>query len=298
MKKTWKYLGIIVLLLAVNLILLNRNSGSKSASFDDRLFAIEDTASVSSVVLKGNDITIDLSRTNGSWVVNGQAADQNFVRVLLSILKNVRVKRTIGNLDTDNVGDVSIAFNDGETIGFEYTSDANATKTYFIRNAEGYQVEVPGYRDNVSNILELHPDQWKSRLVFDASWRTIQRLNVRGYGAGLDIQFANQFFNISGVNQIDSSAVVDYLNQWQLFQANEMISSGRFKNFDSLKSTNPIAEIEIEDISSRTPTRFAIYPNLDNQPFHLVVKNENEMMVIDAQRIQNLLRTSQDFEAR
>ena len=99
---------------------------------------------------------------------------------------------------------------------------------------------------------------------------------------------------VNGEAPQDSSAVVEYLNQFQYFEANERISDGRFPRFDSLAQTTPGAVITIEDIKEEQPVILTIFPNLKGQAYHLVMR-ENQMMVIDARRVQGLLPTPQDF---
>ena len=154
---------------------------------------------------------------------------------------------------------------------------------------------MPGYKDNVVDIFLLHPDQWRDRLVLDASWRSIQELSLtRRNEDPLTLTFDDKFFLVNGSTAQDSSAVVDYLNQFQYFEANEMLSAGRFPRFDSLAQTQPLATIEIDDIKQGEPIQLSIFPTLDNQAYHLVI-SEGEMMVIDAGRVEGLLASAQDF---
>ena len=141
-------------------------------------------------------------------------------------------------------------------------------------------------------------DQWRNRTVFDGSWRTIQELNLTSKGQELTIKFNSQFFEVVGVSEIDSSGVVDYLNQFQLLQANEMISIGRFPDLDSLKTTIPVAILTIDDIKNSGETVFRIYPNLSGQSYQLVTKNDKTLMVFDRKRIQSLLKFNEDFKAK
>ena len=242
---------------------------------------------------------IELTRGEGSWRLNETyEADQNFLQVLFSILNQVKVKRTVGVLDQASSGNISIVFDNDDVRTFEFASDPLGTSSYFIEDGSVYQVEVPGYRDNVVNIFRLSADQWKSRVVFDGSWRTIQKLSLLSGDKELNIQFVNQFFQVNGRPEIDSSGVVDYLNQFQLFQANEMISEGRFPELDSLVSTDPMAILTIDDIQNEAATTFQIYPNLVGQSYHLVTKNEEAMMVFDRRRIQTLLKFNEDFPSQ
>ncbi|MEP5611027.1 MAG: hypothetical protein ABJP45_02195 [Cyclobacteriaceae bacterium] len=296
MSKTIKYLIVAAVLLVANLALVFTDGLQKTSSFDDRLFVIENINEITSVVISGEDQKIELTRSESNWKLNGTfEVDQNFLQVLFSILNQVKVKRTVGSLEQAPSGSVTIAFDSGDVRTFEFASDPLRTSSYFIKDGLTYQVEVPGYRDNVVNIFQLKEDQWKNRIVFDGSWRTIQELNLTSENKELTISFVNQFFQVDGISEIDSSGVVEYLNQFQLFQANEMISPGRFPELDSLKLTTPIALLTIDDIQNESLTTFQIYPNLVGQSYQLVTKDDDAMMVFDRRRIQPLLKFNEDF---
>lgn len=298
MSKTIKYLIAVVVLLVANLALVFTDGFQRTSSFDDGLFVIENINEITSIVISGEGEKIELARSEANWTLNqAYEADQNFLQVLFSVLNQVKVKRAVGDLEQAPSGNVSIAFENNDIRTFEFASDALGTSSYFIEDGSTYQVEVPGYRDNVVNIFQLSLDQWKSRVVFDGSWRTIQKLDLLSGNRKLNIQFVNQFFQVDGIPEIDSSGVVDYLNQFQLFQANEMISQGRFPELDSLVTTDPMAVLTIDDIQNEEATTFQIYPNLADQTYHLVTKNEEEMMVFDRRRIQTLLKFNEDFLA-
>lgn len=299
MSKTIKYLIAIVVLLGLNLTLLFSEKTASSSSFDQELFLVKDTASISSVSIETKKEKIGLVRETEGWMLNGQfEVDQNFLRILFSILNKVEVKRQLGEMSSEGAGNVKIEFATGESHAFNFTTDAIGTKSFFIENGIGYQVEVPGYRDNVVNIFELNEDQWKNRIVFDGSWRTIQKLSLTSEQNELEIQFNNQFFNVAEVDVVDSAKVVDYLNQFQFFQANEMISEGRFPELDQVKLQDPLAILRIDDIKSEEETVFTIYPNSAGQSYHLVTKNDQEMMVFDGRRVQAILRSNRDFAAQ
>jgi len=298
MSKTVKYIIVVIILLIGNLVLVFTDGFQKSASFDDELFVIENINEINAVLISRRDERIELIKEGPTWKLNSAfEADQNFLQVLFSILNQVKVKRAVGSLDEPPSGNVVIELSSGEVATFDFALDALGTSSYFIQDGSTYQVEVPGYRDNVVNIFQLTEDQWRSRIVFDGSWRTIQRLNLTSQGQELTIRFVNQFFEVDGISAIDSSGVVDYLNQFQLLQANEMISKGRFPDLDSLVNSTPLAILTIDDIQIDTATTFSIYPNLEGQTYQLVTKNNEVMMVFDRRRIQTLLKFKEDFRA-
>ena len=88
---------------------------------------------------------------------------------------------------------------------------------------------------------------------------------------------------------VDSSAVINYLNQFQQFQANEIISPGRFPELDALLSEREFALVMIDHLNTDQPVTLKIYPDVDRNGYHLVTSSQGEQMVIDARRIAQII---------
>jgi len=295
MQKTIYYIIAILILLGINLYLLFSSPFSETGDTDETYFEEEFLVGINEISFSYRGQQIRMELQNQSWMLNDSVkADEGFVNTLLSVLERVRSTRKIDNWEGEALG--SLQLSSGERkVNLEYNTNPTSTKSYFKNEGEVSEVTVPGYRDNVIDIFTLHPDQWKDRLVFDGSWRTIQRVMVDYRGElNLDIKFDDNFFRVNGESPQDSTAVVDYLNQYQYFQANEMISKGRFPEMDSLSNTEPIALITIDDIKLEQPVKLSIFPSLGNQSYHLVT-SDKKMMVFDTRRIKDLLATPSRF---
>ncbi len=279
-----------MLLLAANLWLFFSGSGNNTPAAET-YFASEDLEEVSRFLFVLDGDTTKIERADQEWILNDQfKADEGFVNTLISILERVEVGRTINDWDKEILGSAEVEFDFNSRYRFQLATNPNRTKTYFISDDIAKEVAVPGYRDNVADIFTLHPDQWRDRLVVDGSWRSIQRVEVSNKtGEDFNIVFDDSFFLVNGETPTDSSGVINYINQFQQFQANEMISSGRFPELDSLASTEPMAILLIDDIKYEDPKTLNIYPGLKNQPYHLAVDENGNRMVIDARRVQQIL---------
>ncbi|MEP1032814.1 DUF4340 domain-containing protein [Ekhidna sp.] len=289
MSKSTKYIVAIALLLGANLWLFFSNSDDTQTS--EKYFDSEDLEGTSAFKFMYGGDTVQISLTGEGWLVNDQfLADQGFVNTLISVLERVEVGNTIENWDREAIGSVEVEFNFNSRYRFQFATDPNKTRSYFVTEAGAKEVAVPGYRDNVVDIFTLHPDQWRDRTIIDGSWRTIQNVKVENEaGSGFRISFVDKFFLVNGEQPTDSSAVVNYLNQFQQFQANEMISLGRFEEMDSIASAEPFATVFIDDIKYDHPIQLEIFPNKLNQSYHLVKDQDGQQMVIDARRINQIL---------
>ncbi|WP_462248286.1 hypothetical protein [Ekhidna sp.] len=290
MSKTAKYSIAIAVLLAANLWLFLGSSSSYQKTVE-RYFDSSDLEGVSGFEFVFGTDTVRITLTGEGWIVNDTyKADQNFVNTLISVLERVEVGGVIENWDSNVLGKVEVEFDFNSRYRFDFASNPNKTRSYFITENGAREVSVPGYRDNVVDIFMLHPDQWRDRLVFDGSWRTIQKLKVENSkDDDFEISFVDKFFLVNGEQPSDSSAVVDYLNQFQQFQANEMISPGRFEELDSISSTEPFAIVTINDIKSDDPIRLEVFASKPGQSYHLVKDQDGQGMVIGAGRVRQIL---------
>jgi len=295
MKKSFYYIGLIVVLLIANLMLLVFPKRSISNGISKVYFREDDLSALESISFRNRNQLIKISKGADHWVLNDSLkVDEGFFNSLVSILERVETTRKINNWEGKVLGEISLTFPE-YSMSLSYASNPTQTKSYFIKKDQVSEVSVPGYRDNVADLFELHPDQWQDRLIFDGSWRTIQKIAIdQSNGADLEITFNDKFYIVNGQQPQDSSAVIDYLNQYQYFQANEMISKGRFSELDSLVKTAPIATITIDDIKIAKMLVISIYPKQENQNYHLVTL-DNKMMVIDQHRVSGMLASPQDF---
>lgn len=287
-----RLIGVIAVLIVLNGLVYFFGAESISIRYDERLFAVSDTASVSSIVI--DDIV--LTRGSGQWQVGDRPADPAFTDHLLNVLLRVRVKKPVGEMDTTDA--VRIRVNKE---AYYFTSNDTKTRTFFIKDGEGYEVEIPGFSDYVGGIFELLPDQWRDRLVYDGSWRTIQQLQLdypAREGSNFSMTFEKDFFKMEGINRLDTTVMMDYLNQFQFFQANERLSVGRQPYLDSLKETEPLAILTIDDIQYDAPLQLRIFPRVGEDPFHLWLDADGEMVLVDTRRTSAVLRSRADFELK
>ncbi len=293
-KKNKRLLVVIAGLFILNFLLLSRGNSSASTDFDERMFSIQDTSSISSVHI--GDVILRRAQDDKQqrWKVGEYPADPAFVDHLLNVLLRVRVKKPVGTMTK---GGVPIRIEGYEP--FDLAWNETKTKTFFVRDEQGYEVEIPGFTDYLGGIFELEKDQWRDRLVYDGSWRTIQKLTL-DYAADdqndFAIEFEQDFFKISGVQEIDTAVMMNYLNQFEYFQANERISQGRIPAMDSLFQTEPLAELTIDDINQKTPITMIIFPRRPQDGFHLLLDPTGQMIAVDVQRTAQILMKKSDFQ--
>ncbi|MFY0607173.1 MAG: hypothetical protein JXR10_10675 [Cyclobacteriaceae bacterium] len=277
-------------LLVVNLVIAFTPKNTKKVSFDENRFAIEEISEIQRVSIG----ELSLTKNGEVWLVNNQyPADPNLIQLLISIMQRVAVKKPVNEYYGETL---EVKIND--EVAFSVSSNPTKTKTYFVAGEERFEVHIPGYNEFLGGIFELAPDQWRDRLLLDASWRTIQELNLNYTDESrreLSISFDENFFTVKDVAQLDSNSVVEYLNQFQVFQVNEWVSEGRFARYDSLAQTSPLANLTISTINSEEPIAIDIFPQYADERFYLARVNDGALMVIDEKRMGSILKSSSDF---
>tara|TARA_B110000438_G_scaffold225640_1_gene219728 strand:- start:536 stop:1462 length:927 start_codon:yes stop_codon:yes gene_type:complete len=298
-------LGISLLLIILNLWLFNLKPALVSLNFDPDLFMIRDTTQIEKFQFHSKILDHYFSRQEG-WKINNKfPSDPNLRKMLFTVSKRVKVSRALtGNEKeqllkrNEEMGTSVILTVDGDERSYSVVGNANKTKTYFIENQEVYQVDIPGYQDFLASIYELKRDQWRDRLVFNGNWRTIQKMEViypKKSDKNLLIRFKETFYEVDDLTQIDSSAVVAYLNQFEYMQANERISFGFSPAYDSLAQTPPEVIISLLDIKYKLPREIRIFPQLPGQNIRLIMDQDDELMIFESKRILPYFKSRLDF---
>ena len=302
MRKSNSILLVVAgLLLVSNLVLFLMRGSDKSLSFDADLYKIDNTEAIRSVRISGKEDTVLLENETEKWLLNNEyAVDEGLRRLLFSILQNVKVMKPVSLAPEDSLD----VFIQGEKeLHFKVFGNLTKTKTYFhdLSSGKSYEVAIPGYSDYVGGIFELSANQWRDRVIMDENWRTIKSFLLQyktDNTADVFLEFDDTFFNVNGVSTMDSSFVVDYLNQFRSFEVNEIISAPKFPKYDSLSTTTPLAEIKISTINQPEPITLKVFPSIENQPFNLIVDDSGELMIIDRHRLAQILVNQVDFQAK
>ncbi|MEM6734958.1 MAG: hypothetical protein AAF620_02705 [Bacteroidota bacterium] len=288
--------GAIVVLLGINLFIFFFEGKKKLTDASSKYFDFLDGDDVKNISIHSGENQINMKKIDEDWILNDEyGADTGFVNTFISVLAKVESGRKMNHFQGEKLGSVKLRFHNNAETEFDFASNLTRTKSYFIKDKNTVEVSVPGYKDHVVDLFLMHPDQWRDRLVLDASWRSVQKLSIHSSGReSLEIRFDDKFFLVNNQSPRDSSAVIDYLNQFQYLEANEMISRGRFPQLDSLSETPPLAILKIDDIKFDYDLEIKVFSRISQQSYHLVVL-EDKMMVIDTKRIKDLLASSEDF---
>jgi hypothetical protein len=305
MNKNTKLSVILAGLILVSVFISLTGKEDNRQSFDPQMFTVMDTSMIESVVISSNKIN-EITRGNGIWRLNNNFnADLNMIEVMKSILSQVKVKRTVAKLNqVDIIKDlkqtgkkVTVNYSDGSASSFVAGGNSSKKDSYYMLDDKAYLVEIPGYNNYISGIFELTENQWRDRVLFSTTWRSLQSLNI-DYPDGeedLDVFFDEKFLAVKGVSKLDTTLLMDYIGQYQYFQINDFLEKGKYKKYDSLFQTEHMAVITINDIDRSKNRKLQVYPLMKGESFYLLTDEKQEMMVIDSKRMDNLLSKKTHF---
>lgn len=301
-------MAILLFLIAVTWW-AGRPSGNSVVGRD--LLQIDDTSSIARIEIMaatqvGNEIILEES--GSGWTVNNKyRTDPSVMRSLMGRLLLSRVKQEVGASRMEQVREwllqgkrVNVLLENGDEVEFLVAGNPSKTDSYISKAGEEavYQVEVPGYSMYIAGIFELTENQWRNRLLFSSDWRTIQSLEIDYVDSELEdvfVFFDRSTLRVRGNEPTDTSALDNYIANFESFYTNEYISPGQIPLYDSLMRTEPVATIAIQDIAASKNMVLEVYPKPEAMPYTLLKDDKGNYSVVEAGRIQKLLPLRQDL---
>lgn len=306
MKKSTRLSIILIALIALSAFISFLGEKDTSTAFDADMFAVKDTTAIVSVRVSAPGHAVELTKNLNGWTLNDTLkADPNMIQVLRSILSQVKVQRPVARLNhAEIVSDlekngckVSVSFEDGAVSEYIAGGDNSKKTAFYLRDNDAYVVQIPGYNHYISGIFELTSSQWRDRLLFSSTWRSLKslKLDYTDKPESLNIYFDKKFLTVENVEKLDTTALMDYLQQYEYFQINDYLEKGKYPRYDELAKSTPLAQLSIRDIDQTKDTDLSIYPLLEGEAFYLISDNNGEMMVIDSGRMSKILSKKDQF---
>jgi len=306
-KKNIRLLIVFLILLAWTILLLNMDFNKSRIAIDETKFSIIDTASINKIALTRNGNSIILSQEIDGWEVNNKyPVDPSMKDVLMAVLSQVRVIRTVPKKDIQRIQEelidtgylIEIFQEDGPTT--VYLAGGNGISiSYFMTPDEvPYVVQLPGYDSYVAGIFEVSENDWRDRLLFQTSWMGIKEIQFsypENPEENLSIISAKNLYEVSGINNLDTTKLMNFLDQISYFYTDQYLSSGQIDSYDSLKGTKPFLNISIDYLGLGNPTEISLYNRISGENVILGLINNDQMCLFNYNRILFLFKKKQDF---
>jgi hypothetical protein len=300
---------LLVLLLISGFLFVVDGLESNSSSLDKRMFSVSLDKSFDRIQISSKKRKIFINQTKEGWLIDqGNPVDTTLIGLVQTIMNQVEVARPVSALNYPDIKrdllssgrEVSIGFEDGTSLEFYAGGDASKRTAYFGTKALDaiYIVAIPGYKSYASGIFELTPGQWRDRVLFSSSWRTLQRWLVTYSDQSkepLEIFFDEKFLSVRSILNLDTAAMMNYIQPLERFQVNDYLEIGAFPRYDSLAKEAPMATISVEDIDGTKNSTLQVYPKIAGEQFYLLTNSAGEMIVIDARRMDEILVNAEEF---
>jgi hypothetical protein len=311
--KNKRLLAVLMVLIAISVILLVLPDGNRRRKpAEARQFQIADTAAVGRIEMRDPHTSRLLERRDGKWRINGTfEADPDMVRVLLSVLHHVETNRKSGKNQLPELQEripaegilVRISGPERPLKSFYAMGNANKTLSWFMaeNGEEVFEAELPGYESYVAGIFEVTEADWRNRLLFSSTWRSLRQLSLiypEFPERNVSIAFDGNFFRVSGVEAIDSGALMQYLDHYAYFQADRFASEEAGNSPDSVFSGQPLAIIRTEDIRPEASRRLEIFRGRSGDPMIPCRIDSTEIFFLTERRVEALLVTPARFQSR
>jgi len=306
--KNFRLSLILFILLVITGVVLMRKSPTSRLVINRDLFNVKDTSRIDRLTILINDQEISLNRKASGWMIcEEKKADNYYVSLLKTVLYNVEVQRKISISEKEEVNTrlqdtgvkVTVLLSDGTKTSFLAGGNKIQTISYFkdLETDDIYRVNIPGYRSFVSGIFLLTEMEWRDKTLFESSWTSIQTLKVT-YPAqpGMDFRIIHKdgFLQISGIEAVDTTKMMDYVALFSSLKANYFFESA---TYDSLLKTDPFMQIQLMDLDSLKNNEVRVYPLEKGSVTQVGITKDGQVFGFDYRNMEFLARGKRYFIA-
>lgn len=279
-------------------------------SLDENKFSVSDTSDINSITITGESVSNNLSKGNTHWMVNGRfPMDHSMQKVLLSVLHQVRVKKTVPRNDLERIRKdiinngfrIEVNYESGDSDVF-YAGGNGISLSYFMdEDSVPYIVHLPGYESYVTGIFEVKEDDWRDRMIYQTSWLGIKSLNLTYPGNPMHdviIRAADDLYQVEGVANLDTTALMTYLDEISYFYTDQYIESGQIPSYDSLLRTKPFARFSVNSLGMKEPVTIDFYREIPGENVILGFLNNTQLCLFNKSRISGILKHREHFSSK
>ena len=290
---------ILGLLILTSVGLSYWDKSGSTTKIDSQLFVVDNLDQVDRIVITHQQQVLDCRASTGGFMVNNEfIMDQNMLTLLAAVLQSVRVQRPItGSEQTQLVKDIKesgshIEIYSGDQLegSFWAGGDRSEQISYFVtEEGQAYVVHLPGYNSDVSGLFRQPISSWRSRNVFQNTWRSLLTYDFQDFNNpenDFQISYNDPFFKVSTVQQLDSNNVMNYLQQVVALKATSLI--------DTTYSGMPWVEISTTDIDPQKNQSLTLYG--DETKSTILGKVGEQYMMFTTSSIKHLFQDAKYFE--
>jgi hypothetical protein len=293
-------------------ILLKDVGYGKHATTDSKISL--DSASIQHITITLDSQTTQLNKGNRTWMVNGKFAIRpNLLQLMLVGLTKAEIKRPVSAENKNKVTallrqkgiKVQVQGNDWQKQFLLSSNDNDPNSSYYLEEGsdEPSIIYVPGFSGDMANLFKMDEASWRSRALFISTPISLQKIAV-SYPAfkssNVEILWnADKTFRVSGVKNIDSSKVINYLAQFEQVNVDQFLYKNKTRIIDSLLKNPPQAIIEVLDLDPKGSHILSIYGECKKpKGLYAIVVPENELVLMKPETLFRLLVRKDFFEKK
>lgn len=296
----------------------NNDSGTINKTF--RNFSVANIATVNKIVLTKNNTRIELAEnTSGNWLVNDTyPANNNQLKFLLFVLKNVDVKSPVSRLMNDSIIDGLVSdgikceiYQNNELSKLVYVGAKPARQggTYMVladlKTLQPFPVSfvthIPGVDEDLYASYPVDEKVWREHVVFNYSSENIQSVSMEvplypeaGYELSLGNDFMFQLKGLSSqqqIDNIDAVAVKQYLSYFEGLNFESFEAGLTATQKQLLLKSAPLNIITVADKAGKV-NKVQFYP-LNNTKN--IFGKDGKPLKFDPERMLALLNNGKDL---
>lgn len=306
-RKNWALAAILTVLTAIFALMITTKGPSGNLKVERGLFAVADTAGIEKVILRQPDGMVQtLEDRNGYWLLNEHhAADPAIIRLMLTVLNQVQVKRPVAKNQQEAVlqqleeQGVEVEIDGATPTRFLAGGREGERISYFALGDQAYVMELPGYSSYVSGIFYLKQSDLRNKMLTTLNSMNFQGLDVSypdDTVQNVRIRFRNNMLGVAEVPRPDSSVLFQYMMIFEPLQIAGYLSPGEDAVYDSLLQTRPLATFRMQTVGNSQGITLHVYPQVQGRRYRLgYLPRQKEAVLLDERLAQAMLIRRQDL---
>lgn len=309
-KKNIRLLILLVILLAWTVLFANLKISESRVAVDEKQFTVMDTTDLKKISIdkQGEAEDIVLEKKDDNWWVNKTyRIDPSMKKVLLAVLHEVRVKRTVPKTMLKEITDelhkngskITIEKNNGSEISFLAGGDGISISYFMYPDKQPYIVYLPGYESYVTGIFDVSVNDWRDRLLFRSTWMGIRKFSLKYPkfpSHNIIVEPEGNLYRMENLADLDTAKLMNYFDQISYFYTDQYINKGQIPVYDSLLQTYPYARLAVDAVGMKNPVTIDFYWQLPGEKVKLGLVNGKQMCLFRGKRIDFLFKSRNNFE--
>ena len=303
-KKAKLLLGLNILLLVAITIALQSPFSNSSTSSSSAQFAVADTSLVQQIQLGPKKL---VKEKPNAWVLNDTyLASNRKIKLLIDVLAKLDIKRPLSGQEAEKISNlikakgqtITIKDQQGQTIqSFRIYGEGEETYAS-LDGGEPYNIYIPGTYLNLYEWLAAPVTEWRNKQILQTSWRTLKGLSVSYIGDtenSFEIGFNEKFYEVKGVQKLDTAALYNYIVQYQDFRITQFLTQ-ETELKEQLKEKTPFCTIAIQDLYEQRNDTLDIYP-VGKDPVGYL-RRSNELVALNPKSLESVLVPRKAFQKK